>query len=131
MLLMFNLIMTSRVGKDRACSQQPARRKRCERELGEFFFPTLKIIGFEEKETHGEKKDEGVRGCTKTQFPQDGPDFSAGAASNALRGFSGREEITEEEAGSNDQKNLDENALNQFFGWRHNDSSEGEAQKNV
>ena len=88
-------------------------------------------MGFEEKKTQRQKKDERVHCGTEEQFPQKGPDFSARATSNALGSFPCAEEIVKEEAGSDNQKNLDGNALCQFFGWHHDDSSEGEAQKNI
>ncbi|MGZ3512868.1 MAG: hypothetical protein ACXU93_02855, partial [Thermodesulfobacteriota bacterium] len=85
--------------------------------IGRVFF-TLKVMRFEEKETHGEKKDEGICGCTKTQFPQDGPEFPTGAAGDTLRSLSCGEEITKEKTGANDQKNFDGKASYQLFGWR-------------
>ena len=79
-------------------------------------FPlSQKVAGFEEKETQRQKKDECVHGGTEEHFPQKGPDFSARATSNALCGFPCAEKIVKEEAGSDDQKNPDGNALYQFF----------------
>lgn len=74
-------------------------------------FLSKNILGFEEKETEGEQKDEGIRGHTKAQFLQDGPNFPAGTTSDALRGLSGGKKITGEKAGPDDQKNFDQNAF--------------------
>ncbi len=88
-------------------------------------------MGFEEKETQRQKKDERVQGGTEEDFPQKGPDFSAGATSNALCGFPYAEEIVKKEAGPDDQQNLNGKALHQCFSWHYDDSSKGEAQKNI
>ncbi len=64
---------------------------------------SLKIVGFEEKETHGQKEDERVHGGTEKHFLQKGPDFSAGATSNTLCGFPYAEELVKKKAGSDNQ----------------------------
>ncbi len=88
-------------------------------------------MGFEEKETQRQKKDESVHGGTEENFLQKGADLSAGATNNALCSLPCAEEIVKKEARSDNQKNFDGKALYQFFSWHHNDSSEGEAQKNI
>ena len=82
----------------------------------------LQILGFEKKETHGENKDEGIDGRTEEQFLQKGADFSAGGASDAFGCFPCAEEIVEEEAGSDNQKNPGGNALRQILGREDDDS---------
>ncbi len=85
------------------------------------------MVGFEEKETQRQKKDESVHGGTEENFLQKGADFSAGVTNNALCSFPCAEEIVKKKARSDNQKNFDGNALYQFFRWHHDDSSEGEA----
>ena len=91
----------------------------------------LKVEGFEEKESQGEKKHEAIQSRAKAQFPQEGPDLSGRTAGNALPGFPRPEEIVKEEAGSDNQKNLDGQALGQFFRRYDNGSSKGKTEKDI
>ena len=89
------------------------------------------MFGFEEEEAQREKEDRTVCDCTKEQFPQGGPNFPAGAASNALRSLSRREEIAGKKTGSDDKKNFDGYTPYQFLGWCYDDPSEREPEKNI
>ncbi len=97
----------------------------------EKFLLSQKIVGFEEKEAQRQKKDGSVDGGTEENFLQKGSDLSAGGTNNALCSLPCAEEIAKKEACSDNQKNFDGKALYQFFGWHHDDPSEGEAQKNI
>ncbi len=86
---------------------------------------------FEEKKSHGEKKDKTIGGDAEKRFPQGRPDLSTVERINTLCSLSRGKDIAIKKTGADDQKDFDWGAGYQLFSRSDDDSSERKTQENV